>query len=129
MKKNMSILLFLSSIFASTSQAQNTANIVCKNIDFSIEMEIEGSQVIKAKVLADLKYDSDYPQPIYTSDAGESKYSFIMSDWNDTNTWFDLSIKDGQVVSREVYESGNDADNNVGDLVAEGDAAFICKVK
>lgn len=121
--------LFLGIFFATTLQAklntQSPQKIVCSNQHNIVHLNFIGDALVSFKVISALDYQDMNPFG-YLSNDGSSNYSILVDDSYDTNTWFDLSIKNGIIIKRELIISGNDSDNHAGFVRADGDNAFIC---
>lgn len=123
MKK--ALLVVAVSLVASVSFAKNYKIIVCSNENNSVELKIIGNEVVAFIVTAAMEYSNLEPFS-WTAEDGSTHYSIRVDDAYDTNTWFDIYLKNGEIVRRELAINGNDSDNYKGSVVAEGDAAFTC---
>jgi hypothetical protein len=108
------------------SSSKFQPDILCTDKEHSIRLTIKNNLIVKAKNFGWLEYEIQKPLPISTSADGIATYEFFVGERDDSNTLFDIAVKDGKVVGRELYVSGNDSDNYYGYKKAEGDAAFIC---
>ena len=123
--KTAILLAAVSCLFASVSFAQNSKMIECSSADHSVSLKVIDSKVVALEVTSPMSYADLNPFGWQQND-GSYGYSILVDDAYDTNTWFEISIKDNKVVKRQLAISGNDSDNYTGGVVAEGDAAFKC---
>lgn len=126
MKKIVSYLA-LSLSFASASYAQNPLTMICADPLSTLELQIQDNVVLQGKISGELEYTQKTPPARGVLPDGSVKYAFVVRDMYDTKAWFDVYVKNNQIVKRELFESGNDSDNYHGHKVAEGDKAFKCE--
>lgn len=116
------MLLLTSLSFAQTKSHQ----IKCSHQEYLVLLSVQEDVVTNVRVSGWLDYEVSQPAPITTFEDQSVHFEFLVNNSGDTNTYFGIYLLQGKVVKKELLQNGNDSDNYVGSVIAEGDLAFSC---
>jgi hypothetical protein len=101
-------------------------NVICIGSEATLSLQIQDQKLSWVSIKGSLDYEVVSPSPQSRLEDQTLVYEFIVDDSSDTNTFYNLHILKGLISARHIYQSGNDADNYYGWLVASGDETFVC---
>ena len=111
-------------LFTSFAYGQTT---VCSNDNYEVALTIDANKVSKVKISGGMNYTDTEPQVTWVQSGTINHYEFLVDESYDTKVIFAIALENGKVVKRQLIEAGNDSDNYWGQVVSEGDQAFICQ--
>ncbi len=120
--------MFVSDISSASETASSEKSIVmCVGREATLTLHIQNTRLSSVSVVGSFQYDVQSPEPTLKLADQTLLYEFIVDDSYDTKTFYSISMLNGLITGRHIYQSGNDSDTYEGWLVAEGDEAFVCK--
>jgi hypothetical protein len=119
----MKLYIFCLTTALLSGHADASTNYKCGS-EQNVRFTVDGQRITKYST--SLGEEGVEATPVSEVD-GVAQYEFRVSDQYDTNTWYDVYLKDEIIIKKEVYESGNDSDNYQGWLVRG--ATFDCVIQ